>query len=267
MGRASSFARVLDADAPALTSRPGVGRLFVGQRKVRLGDARPSGELRLDALIRYSQDVSNDDTADARLPDDLAWVVRRTTVDVISAAMFGEELEIVTFCSGVGGRWAERRLEVSGSSGARYEVATLWIHLDTTTGRPRTLGRDFLDLYGEAAQGRKVTARLTQGGPAESAARRPWPLRLVDFDVFNHMNNAAYWVAVEERLPTWPASWSSGSRFTIEYRAGVRPGDQVEVAEEVSSDRVDLWWMVGGSQVAASVRVDRLAPQWYAKAR
>ncbi len=199
---------------------PASGRTFTQVRKVRLGDVRPDGSLRFDALIRYAQDVSNDDTTDADLVDDLDWVVRRTTVDVVRDAAFGERLTFTTFCSGLGSCWAERRLRVLGDRGAHLEVASLWVHLDTGSGRPRKLSAQFKDLYGEAAQGRVVRARLLHGSPSDSTPRRHWPVRFVDFDIFDHMNNAAYWAAVEELIaersfPTW------GVRVELEYGHGV----------------------------------------------
>ncbi len=225
---------------------------------------RPDGSLRLDALTRYTQDVSNDDTGDAELPDDMAWVVRRTVVDVVRPAVFGEELEIVTFCSGLGNRWAERRLSICGDHRARYEVATLWIYIDAASGRPRMLGDRFLELYGPSAQGRKVQARLTHGPCDAEAERVAWPVRRVDFDLFNHVNNAAYWAAVEELLPDLTARRSAQLRFSLEYRDGISAGSTVRIAARRSPEIDELWWLTGeGEDVAASARVERIDPDWY----
>ena len=71
-------------------------------RPVRLGDSSPGGRLRFDGLARYLQDVSNDDTRDAAFENDMAWVVRRTAIEVRSGARFGEELTLTTFASGGG---------------------------------------------------------------------------------------------------------------------------------------------------------------------
>src|SRR5947207_12307857 len=95
-------------DDPLALPPPARGRVYTGRRRVRLGDASPGGRLRLDAAARYLQDVSNDDTRDGGL-DDEGWVVRRTTLEVVAFPVMGEELELRTFCSGTGGRWAERR--------------------------------------------------------------------------------------------------------------------------------------------------------------
>lgn len=237
---------------------PTTGRIFTGERRVRLGDVDPSGRLRFDALTRYTQDVSNDDTQDVGLADDLAFVVRTTTVDVHQAGTFGEDLTIQTFCGRLGKRWAERRLTVAGSQGAHYDVATLWVHIDTASGRPLPLSEDFLHHYAEAAMGQTVRAKQTVPKPETLDSvvdRRPWPLRAVDFDTFAHMNNAAYWAVVEEEIRDRPVP--TPTRTTIEYGAGIGPNDEVTIASaDVGGERL-LWWEVGG-QPAASAAISPL---------
>ncbi|MEZ5342836.1 MAG: thioesterase [Acidimicrobiales bacterium] len=239
---------------------PQVGRRFSVSLPVRLGDVDSSGRFRLDALTRYTQDVSNDDTSDAALADDLAWVVRRTTVDVFAPASFQEVLTYTTFCSGLGRRWAERRIAVHGESGAHYEVATLWVHIDPTTGRPKQLSSQFVEIYGEAAGGREVAAKLVHGPVPDGVERRQWPLRVVDFDVFNHVNNASYWSVVEEVLSEQQPPVAVPYRATIEYGAGIPPLSEVEVDVSRTSDGFDAWWIVDGKH-PASVSVYELAGQ------
>ncbi len=81
---------------------------------MRLGDADPSGTLRLDAIARFLQDVANDDAVSGGLDDALGWVVRRTMIAVRDPAVLGERLSLTTFCSGTGRSWAERRTSVRG---------------------------------------------------------------------------------------------------------------------------------------------------------
>jgi acyl-ACP thioesterase len=250
---------VADSVEP-LVPLPPVGRRYSGSRKVRLGDVRPNGALRLDALTRYTQDVSNDDTTDAALPDDMVWVVRRTTVDVLRPAVFAESMTFTTFCSGLGRRWAERRLVVRGELGAHYEVATLWVHLDESTGRPRTLSDAFLDLYAEAAQGREVRAKLHNPPLPNAFTGVVWPTRAVDFDLFDHMNNAAYWAVVEEFLGNAPIELPY--RCAIEYGGGIVPSDRVEVVQCEEAGVMDVWWVVDDAAVA-SVCIGPLGPLLY----
>ena len=194
---------------------------------MRLGDSSPGGRLRFDGLARYLQDVSNDDTRDAAFENDMAWVVRRTAIEVRSGARFGEELTLTTFASGAGRSWAERRVTVTGSQGASIEAASLWVHL-TDEGRPKALPDEFFAIYGEAIGERKVSARLTHGEPRPDAQVHDWPLRFTDFDVLEHMNNAAYWSAVEEELSR-RRDLRPPMRAEVEFRVAIEPGAAVQI--------------------------------------
>jgi acyl-ACP thioesterase len=129
-----------------------------------------------------------------------------------------------------------------GDSGARIEGGVLWVHVDMDSGRPIPLGEDFWGLYAEAAQGRKVGVRLAHAPKApEGSPLRPWPVRFADFDILGHVNNAAYWAAVEEVL-AGRKDLRPPFRAEVEYRAPIEPGDQVAVVEGDTPDGgLDLW--------------------------
>ena len=234
---------MIDAD-DHLVPVPPTGRTFTHSRRVRLGDVSPNGRLRLDSLARFVQDVSNDDTVDAGLRDDMAWVVRRTVVEVWAEARLREDLDLTTFCGGVGGRWAERRVSVRGDRGAHLETATVWVHLDMASGRPVKLPQQFHELYDEAAQGRKVSARLRHPSPPggdEVAERNPWPLRFVDFDVMDHVNNAVAWAALEEER-AGRRHLRAPVRAEVEYREAIERGDALQrVAVDHEGGALSTW--------------------------
>ena len=252
---------MIDAD-DHLVPLPPTGRTFTRSRRVRLGDVSPNGRLRLDALARFVQDVSNDDTVDAGLRDDMAWVVRRTVVEVWAEARLREDLELTTFCGGIGGRWAERRVSVKGSGGAHIETATVWVHLDMDTGRPVVLPPQFHELYDEAAQGRKVSARLRHANPPgleEEAERNPWPLRFTDFDVMDHVNNAVAWAALEEER-AGRRHLRAPVRAEVEYRDAIERGDLVErVAVDHEGGGLSTW-LVDGSDPTRVFTSGRVLP-------
>ena len=137
-----------------MVGRPVSGRTFSGQRRVRLGDCSPGGRLRLDATARYLQDLSDDDTRDAGLAQ-MTWVVRRTVIDVREFPTYLESVDMVTWCSGIGSRWAERR-----SHRRLDQAATLWVHLDGDTLRPATPPAVF--------------ARSSPPAPAAGRSRHAW---------------------------------------------------------------------------------------------
>src|SRR3954470_3439832 len=102
---------------------PEAGRTFSGRRRVRLGDCSPGGRLRLDAAARYVQDLSDDETRDGGLGQ-MTWEVRRTVMEVGQVPVYLDPLEMVTWCSGLGSRWAERRVNITGGSGGCVNSAT-----------------------------------------------------------------------------------------------------------------------------------------------
>ena len=230
--------------------------MVAGARKVRLGDVGPRGRLRLDAVARYAQDLSADDTADAALPDAESWVVRRTVIEVRRSPRYLEPLALATWCAGIGSHYAERRVEIVGEGEGQVEVATLWVHVDHRSGRPRKLGPGFEALYGAAAGGRRVKARLLHGNPpAEPTERWPWPLRATDADLLQHINNAACWEIVEEVLSTRP-HLRAPLRAELEHRTSLEPGASVEVLVADgggASPGVALWVLADGAVAVTAI--------------
>jgi acyl-ACP thioesterase len=257
-----------------LVSRPERGRVFAARTRVRLADVSATGRLRLDAIARMLQDVSSDDTADAGHAPDAAWVVRRIVIEFVSGVdptvrmpRLRDPVTLVTWCSGTGPRWAERRtdLVVDATDGTDGEVvarvAALWVLVDQESGRPIPLGAGFDAVYGEAAGGRRVGQRLRHGPPPADAPGTPWPLRVTDFDVLGHVNNAIYWSPVEEMLARL-APGRRVARAELEFRGGLDPGDPVEIVTPTTdaphTDVLRLWLTVGAA-VRASAEV-HLAP-------
>lgn len=189
--------------AEELLAIPVMGRVFRCTRQVRWGDIDSGGRLRLDAIARLLQDVATDDTAELALVEPEAWVVRRTLIEQTKPAEQGETLELATFCSGLGSRWAERRISITGDGGASIEAAALWVHLDPISGRPKLLPARFGTEFAAAAAGREVTARQTIEAVAVDApgsTGRPWYPRSTDIDILDHVNNAIGWSVVEQVL-------------------------------------------------------------------
>jgi len=180
-----------------------------------------------------------------------------TVVEVTRFASFGEVVNLRTFCGGTGGRWAERRVSLTGDAGAAMQAATLWVHLDTVTQRPKPLPAQFFELFGEAAGGRTVHARLHHPEPPSGATSEPWPLRCSDIDVLGHMNNAAYWEIVEDHLAR-RRDLRAPLRAELEFRAAVEPDHHIDVVTLDGPDDLSLW-VVAEPGVCASAVVRRWA--------
>ena len=206
---------------------PRIGRVFRASRPVRLGDVGRDGGVRLDGLARFVQDVAGDDTADADLRDSRYWVVRRSVIEEDASLRFREQVSLATFCSGLGSRWAERRVSMCGSAGGSAEAVSVWVHVDPVTGRPSPLGDAFEAMYRPAADGRQVDGRLRHTAvdvDDVDVVVVPWLPRVTDLDVLDHVTNAVAWMVVEQALAhmralVGDASWLLAPRRTeVEYR-------------------------------------------------
>jgi acyl-ACP thioesterase len=210
-----------------LVSPPEAGRVFEQPARAGFADCAPSGRMRLDGLARWLQDVAYADVEDAGLADLAVWVVRRTRIHVRRFPRFGERHQLATFCSGLGRMWGERRTTVRRQDQAEPDVETvaLWVHLDPETWRPVPFSDVEFELYGAAAAGRKVTARLRHPGPPDDATRSPWTFRTTELDIAQHVNNAAYWQPLEAEL--LPEPDPDAIDVEIEFRTPCQPGEKL----------------------------------------
>jgi acyl-ACP thioesterase len=185
-------------------------------------------------------------------------VVRRYDITISVLPRFRDHLDLVTFCSGTGECWAERRTSVTCDGSPVAEAFALWDFADEEKGRPVALGDEFFRIFGEAAGGRKVSSRLSHPPPSADAARRPWVLRFRDLDWLDHVNNARAFEAIEDEV----ARTLPGQRVasvSIEYRGALARETDVELVsamEPADGNRDGLsMWLVSGGEVRLSALV------------
>jgi len=233
-----------------LTPRPGRGRVTSLDRSVGAADVRPDGRARLDALARFIQDVGDEDSTTADVETGI-WVMRRLALRIERAPKFRSVLALSTWCSGVGPRWAERRTDLALDGDVVVSAATLWAHLDPATFAPAPIPPGFDAVWGEAAAGRRVSARLSHGPAPGAAPRSVWPLRATDIDMLGHVNNTAYWAAAEEELvrrAQTRVAWAE-----MEFRGGLDAGDVVELHTAEHEGGFAIWFFVGDDVRASAL--------------
>lgn len=246
-----------------LVPNPGIGRQFRTTQRVRVDAVARDGRLRFDGAARYVQDVAGDDSADSDLTPDVYWVARRTVIDVLRPIVFRELVELTTFCSGLGRGWAERRIDVVGDRGGRIEVATIWVALDRHSHTPRRVPAGFEELYGVSAQGRQIRPTLFHPDPPADAVEQPWTFRAVDIDLLDHVNNAVYWVPLEERFAADGHVPVTPCRGEAEYRQAIEPADRIRVLTDDRDGRYAHWFVDEDDRVRASVTWRPLPPDRY----
>lgn len=242
-------------DPSELVGPPAGGRVFEQAARSGFADCSPTGRVRLDALARWLQDVAYADVENAGLAEMAVWVVRRTRLYVRRFPRFGERVSLVTYCSGLGRMWGERRTTITrpGSRQSDVETVAIWVHLDPATWRPVPFNEREAELYGSAAAGRRVSARLRHPAPAPGSESAAWTFRAVDLDIAGHVNNAAYWEPLEEELLTGPEP--EAIDVEIEFRTPCQPGAKQLLRHGHSR------WLVGGQEVHASMRLGEMAAE------
>ena len=227
-----------------LVPQPASGRTFRTSYRIRLSDTDATGRLRLDAVARYLQDAATDDVEETGwgAPEHL-WVLRSVRVDVVRPFLDDLTIAVVTWGSSFSSLAAGRRWSLAGDQGGSIEVDSTWIHLGPDA-RPARIGAGF-DGYAEAAQGKVASTKLTLAPPASDGRRAAWPLRATDVDRMGHVNNAAYWAAIEHRLAGGEPDLRHAIRARLDYRHPIDLGEHVELAESTHGDRYGAAFVVG----------------------
>jgi acyl-ACP thioesterase len=239
----------LIAEPDELQQRPEAVRAYSHRRAPGFADCAPTGRVRLDAIACWLQDVAYADVEDAGVAQAAVWVVRRSRIRVNRFPRFGERFELTTFCSGIGRMWAERRTDVVavGETSAIVQAVSLWVHLDAERWVPTPLSASEIAIYGGAPE-RKVSHRLRHPVPESTEGGTVWNFRATECDIADHVNNAAYWVPLEEEMLAGPEP--ERVDVELEYRAPAQPGDKRVLR---SGDRR---WIVGtDGELHASFRL------------
>ncbi|MFE9580906.1 acyl-[acyl-carrier-protein] thioesterase [Nocardia sp. NPDC006044] len=241
-----------------LPERPTAGTPFETGWPVRLADTDGDQRLRLDAIARYLQDIGFEHLDAVEDGDNhRGWVVRRTVMDVLKPIQFGERVILRRWCSGLSTRWCNMRVQISGSAGGLVETEAFLIHFGTESGLPARMSDRFMEPMLAATTEHRLRwkAALTDPAPAAGAdgvTVRPFPLRITDIDMLDHVNNSVYLSGVEEVLADHDDLKSGPHRAIIEYVKPLKSGDDVDLAAFRTGSALDIWFTVSGETHAVT---------------
>lgn len=242
---------------------------FQSEYRVRTGDVDQEMRLRLDGLSRYLQDIANDNIeATAFHTSDPYWIVRRTVIDVIRPVSWPGNVTLQRWCSALSTRWTNMRVRVTSVHDTNrfnpeprddglIETEAFWINVNDQ-GMPTRLTDEAFEMLSQTTDEHRLKWKSMNVAevPEASDTDRVHVLRATDFDPFKHLNNAAYWAAVEDELLDHPDLVDAPHRAVIEYLRAVTPAATVTIRRQRVGDQLRMWLIVG-DHVAATVTVTK----------
>ncbi|WP_242676756.1 acyl-ACP thioesterase domain-containing protein [Rhodococcus sp. ABRD24] len=250
--------QIVTADQ-VLAAPPADVRCFETSRPIRTGDVDTAYRLRLDGVARYLLDIGTDNLAAFGFDrTDPLWIVRRTVIDVHRAPTWPNRVHLRRWCSAHSTRWSSMRVQLTDDEDALIETEGFWINIGTHSGMPARISDGLLDDLGRTTEEHRLRWRpWLPSTPPRSPDDRAFPLRVTDIDPFNHVNNAAYWHAVEEVLADRPDLLETPHRAIVEHLSPIFASDNVVLRALDDGPALSLWFLVDGA-VRAAARVQRL---------
>ena len=251
---------------------------FTADYRVRTGDIDQDMRVRLDGLARYLQDVANDNIA--VLPfakTDPFWIIRRTVIDVLVPITWPSDFSVERWCGSLSTRWTNMRVRINAVSDTNefnpeprpngvVETEAFWINMNAE-GMPSRISDLAMETLLPMTDEHRLRWKAMNPGKAPAPEELDLPdrehvLRITDFDPFKHLNNAAYFEAVEDELVDHADLLEGPYRAIIEYLRPIQPGTRVMVRRQRLDDVLLMWIMTpddaGDLQVAASVSIGRI---------
>ncbi|HTU18758.1 MAG TPA: thioesterase family protein [Gemmataceae bacterium] len=181
----------------------------------------------------------------------VGWVVRRLSAKFFAPALYGEEVAVATWLSGLRGVRSIREYDLTrtrdGSRIARGRAE--WVYMDFQTGEPTRVPDAWADAFSLRGKPEDLGIRLNEPRPTE-AAHRYTNRRRVQFhelDAVQHVNHAVYlqWIA-EAFLDVLRAAGQSPEQslrdgwravqmgHEIQYFAGALDQENIEIVSWLS---------------------------------
>jgi acyl-CoA thioester hydrolase len=224
---------------------------FTRRFRVRHYELDALGHLNNVVLVRYLQEAAIEaSTALGFSPDwyrahGALWVVRRLSVRYLAQATYGDELEITTWISTLGGVRSHR--ECDGARVARGRAE--WVYIDMTTGQPTRVPDGWIEALETTGELEDLGIRLTNAQPTAEAHRYSSRRRVQfhELDAAQHVNHAVYLNWIGEgyfdaiRAAGHPLERTRGEGYMvfqagheIQYFAPAQANDPIEVVSWVA---------------------------------
>ena len=181
---------------------------FTRRFRVRHYELDALGRVHGVSFLRYMQEAAIEaSTALGFSPDwynerGVGWVVRKLAVRYHAPAVYGDEVEVATWLSGIRGVRSIREYDLTrvrdGVRVARGRAE--WVYLDTQTGQPTRVPDEWAEAFPGIDKVEELGVRPSHSRPTENAHRYSSRRRVQfhELDAVQHVNHTVYVYWTEE---------------------------------------------------------------------
>lgn len=214
--------------------------MYSWNTKVRYSECGAKGTLTLAKMIDYFQDSSSahSESLGAGMKflevEGGAWVLNSWQIEVNRYPDIMEEIEITTWPSDFKGVFGPRSFCMKAKDGEVLAIArTLWVYIDTKTGRPMKPSEELIEKYtvAPAIEMEEVSRKIAV--PKELEAIDWITVRKYHIDTNQHVNNSQY---VQMAMETFPQEFSA-KKLRVEYKKSAVFGDRIYVKKAIEEER------------------------------
>ena len=217
-----------------------MSRVFRWRVPVWQADVDAFGEVRSSVLLRLLQETATRASTDAGF-DPLfyeragtMWLVRRTALELLAPARYGDEIEAVTWIADFRRVRSRREYEVHCGTRLIARAHTDWVYVDRLQSRPRRVPDEMQRVFvpdGAAPLDRPQFPDTRPPGWAWASERR---IELHEIDALRHVNNSNYVHYVEQAAVDAAAAvgWSLADQLAVggRFRAVAHDLEYLEAA-------------------------------------
>lgn len=154
----------------------------------------------------------------------IAWVLSSWQICINRLPLLNEQVKISTWAYGMKAFYGYRNFTLEDAGGSTLAYAnSVWVLVDTRTGRPVKVPQEFADTYGLEPQLEMECAKRKLHIPDDMEKKGEIEVPQFFIDSNHHMNNEKYVMLAQQLLP----NDFEISELRVEYRKEAKLGDTV----------------------------------------
>ena len=215
--------------------------MYTMEGRIRYSECGVDKKATLTSIINYFQDCTSENSERlgvgvAYLKEKKrAWILNTWHVVVNRYPEIGEKIEVSTWATGFKGVFGPRNFCMKTKDGEMLAYAnTLWVYVDTETGRPAKPGEEEMQVYGVESPLEMEPVSRKISFPEEATELDTFPVHKYHIDTNHHVNNSQYIQMATEALP----QGFCVKQLRVEYKKAAVYGDQMRLRYAMQEERI-----------------------------